>query len=414
MVTPIRAVPLTYAELKADIEGGVYPHERSWIDFKRRLYPENGDAAARDKVSQELARDMASMAERGGFLIYGVKEDKARHTFTVDEMPLPVGLHETVDAVARDRITPPLTVVPTLVPDPGTGNTAGFLVVEIPESPDSPHMTDFTYWGRSETGRVRLGDDQVERLIIARTRRYQRLPEEMRATAEVDPLRGSNRWVSHFYFTAVPTRGWPEMFAGYTRDPEARTRLLHRCAELERQIGSVGKNQRPWPTVLGGFVKTRRTQKVPAGWLDTWPGQTVEGKGWTIGVDDDGPVRLIDLAAGTGSPPGPASDFLDEVRVLYRARDMIRLTAALADDVSYAGNWLIGIFLDGLYGCRSRLTDPDDETGSFEDYDYSSGTQATGLQLRSQAELITSRLLRKLLRGLGTEFLLAQPPFGQD
>jgi hypothetical protein len=39
--------------------------------------------------------------------------------------------------------------------------------------------------------------------------------------------------------------------------------------------------------------------------------------------------------------------------------------------------------------------------------------RATGLQLRSQAELITSRLLRKLLRGLGTEFLLAQSPFGQ-
>lgn len=410
----MRAVPLAYAALKAGIEGGAYPHERSWIDFKRRLYPENGDAAARDKVSQELARDMASMAERGGYLVYGVKEDKARHTFTVDEMPLPVGLHETVDAVARDRITPPLTVVPTLVPNPGTGNTEGFLVVEIPESADSPHMTDFTYWGRSETGRVRLGDDQVERLIIARSRRYERLPEGMRATTEVDPLAGSSRWVSHLYFTAMPTRGWPEMFARYASDSEARTRLLHRCTELERKIRLAGHDERPWPTVLGGFAKTRRTQKVPAGWLDTWPGQAVEGKGWTIGVDDDGPIRLIDLAAGTGSPPGPASDFLNEPRVLYRTRDMIRLTAALADDVGYLGNWLIGVSLDGLYGCRSRLTETGDESGSFQDYDYSSGTQATGLQLRSQAELITCRLLRKLLRGIGTEFLLARQPFGQD
>jgi hypothetical protein len=30
---------------------------------------------------------MASMAEPGGYLICGVKEDKARHDFTVDEMP---------------------------------------------------------------------------------------------------------------------------------------------------------------------------------------------------------------------------------------------------------------------------------------------------------------------------------------
>ena len=306
----MRAVPVTYAELVAAIHGGIYPRERTWIDFKRRLYPETGDAAVREKVSQELARDMASMTECGGFLIYGVKEEKAKHTFVVDEMPLPVGLHETVDAVARDRITPPLTVIPTLLPNPGTGNITGFLVVEIPESPDSPHMTDFTYWGRSETGRVRLSDDQVEWLIIARTQRHQRLPEQMRATAEVDPFRGADRWVSHFYFTAVPTRGWPEMFAHYTRDSQARTRLLRRCSELEREISKADHDKRPWQTVLGGFAKTRRTQKVPAGWLDTWPGQAVEGKGWTVGVDDDGPVRLIDLeAAGSGRPRASALRF---------------------------------------------------------------------------------------------------------
>ena len=89
MATPMRAVPTTYTELAAAIDGGVYPHERNWIDFKRRLYPEKGNAAARDKVSTELARDMDSMAEVGGFLIYGVKENKINHTFTVDEMPLP-------------------------------------------------------------------------------------------------------------------------------------------------------------------------------------------------------------------------------------------------------------------------------------------------------------------------------------
>lgn len=163
VATPMRSVPLTYRKLADAIQAGVYPRERSWIDFKRRLYPERNEAAdgvAREKVSQELARDMASMAELGGFLVYGVKEDKAKHTFTVDEMSLPVGLHETVDAVARDRITPPLSVVPTPVPNPENPAT-GFLVVEVPESPDSPHMADFTYWGRSETGKVRVHDGFV-------------------------------------------------------------------------------------------------------------------------------------------------------------------------------------------------------------------------------------------------------------
>jgi hypothetical protein len=120
VTTPPRSVPLTYRELAAALQAGVFPRERSWIDFKRRLYPEGadaGDGPARERASLELAKDLASMAVLGGYLVYGVKEDKARHLFEVDDMQLPVGLHETVDAVARDRITPPLSVVPTLAPN---------------------------------------------------------------------------------------------------------------------------------------------------------------------------------------------------------------------------------------------------------------------------------------------------------
>jgi hypothetical protein len=95
---------------------------------------------------------MASMAEVGGFLVYGVKENKVKHTFTIDEMDLPVGLHETVDSVARDRFTPPLSVVPSLLPNPAT-KTTGFLVVEIPESPDSrTRPTSRTGAGRRPAG----------------------------------------------------------------------------------------------------------------------------------------------------------------------------------------------------------------------------------------------------------------------
>jgi hypothetical protein len=124
-------------------------------------------------------------------------EDKANHHVEVCEMNLPVGLHETVDAVARDTITPALSVVPTLVPNPAT-RTSGFLVVEIPQSPDAPHMADSIYWGRCETGKIRLTDDQVERLILARSRQPERLREAMQATVACDPLpdRGP---ASHFY-----------------------------------------------------------------------------------------------------------------------------------------------------------------------------------------------------------------------
>ena len=109
IVATMRSVPVTYNELAASIDADTYPSERTWIDFKRRLYPDDaGDKEGRAKVSLELAKDMASMAVLGGVVIYGVAENKAKHLFVVDPMSLPVGLHETVDAVARDRITPPL------------------------------------------------------------------------------------------------------------------------------------------------------------------------------------------------------------------------------------------------------------------------------------------------------------------
>jgi hypothetical protein len=49
MPTPMRSVPLDYDELSAAIKAGAFPHERNWIDFKRRLYPvaiSDTDAAA--------------------------------------------------------------------------------------------------------------------------------------------------------------------------------------------------------------------------------------------------------------------------------------------------------------------------------------------------------------------------------
>ena len=417
----MRSVPLIYRELADAIQAGLYPQERTWIDFKRRLYPE-GDAAAdgtaREKVSQELARDMASMAELGGFLVYGVKEDKVKHSFTVDEMPLPVGLHETVDAVARNRITPPLTVVPTLVGNPEYPTT-GFLVIEIPDSPDAPHMADFTYWGRSETGRVRLSDDRVEQLITARVRRFERLSEEMQATIDVDPILPDHRQLSHFCFTAVPTHGWSDMFCQYTSDYQGRMKLIQYCVSLAMAIHQADGDQRP-TIAFRGLQDQRRTQRVAAGWATTWAGEASEGRGHrTVGVDDDGPIRYINLGAARtlGTEPNTRKLICD-LHLLHETRDMIRLVAALAEDVGYSGSWLFGVQLERLAGHVSEVADPYSggilaRANVFEAPGYSASTRASALEIRDKPGAITGRLMRKLLRGLGTEVFLSQPPFDQ-
>jgi hypothetical protein len=417
MTMPIRSVPLAHAELAAAITGGVFPRERQWIDFKRRLYPEAGappGGAAREKVSEELARDMASMAEAGGFLVFGVKEDKAQHTFEVDEMDLPVGLHETVDAVARNRITPPLTVSPVLVPNPAV-RTKGFLVVEIPESPESPHMTDYTYWGRSETGRIRLSDERVERLMLARGRLEDQLAEHMASTADADPVSAGDRRETHFYFTAVPTRRWPDMLARYTVGDEAQMRLaglVHRLAEETRRADRTGRSIAY--SRVGGY---RRSQRVEGLWMNSWDGAAVEGRGRAVGVDDGGTVRYISLATTGRWTADPSPSFVREWDLLFQAGDMIRLVAVLAAEIGYRGTWALGVEADRLRGLESGITDVSRiersaANGGYDADGYSRSTRASFLELCDRPYEVVSRLMRPLLRGLGTEYLLSAPPFG--
>jgi hypothetical protein len=412
----MRSVPLTYSELATLIGAGAYPWERTWIDFKKRLYPDDpSNGKGRAETSLELARDMASMAVLGGYLVYGVDEDKSKHRFTVDAMKLPVGLHETVDAVARSRITPPLNVSPFLVPDLDD-TTRGFLVIEIPPSPDAPHMVEGIYWGRSETGKVRLIDADVERLILARSRRVEYLADAMMATARSDPAPSSQ--YCHFYFTAVPATGWPDMLADHARDRASRRRLGQLCINLLSEIErTAGGSQRRPAVAFEYMINDWRSQEVAAGWLSTWAADPKEDGGRALGVDDDGPVRYMNLGASGRLSVNNSVLFVRDLNLLFETWDMIRLIAALSDEIGYRGSWRFGVQLDHFGGHMSQVNDP--AMGfvagagiTWKAADYSRTTKATALEVGQKSTLVADRLLRQLLRGLGTEDLLNQPPFG--
>src|SRR6266568_1455287 len=310
----------------------------------------------------------------------------------------------------------------TPVPNPAD-RTRGFLVIEVPASPDSPHMVDGTYWGRSETGKVRLSDHEVERLILGRNSYSSRIAEAMHQTAESDPI--TLPWQGcHFYFTAVPATGWADMFADYTLDHASRMKLSQFCASLVGVAAKGETMQRPRPVAFEDMSNVWRSQKVQAGWVGSWSAHPQDGGGRAVGVDDDGTVRYMNLGPyGPGSPvlygdtshaPGPR--FVREINVLFETWDMIRLVAALSDAVRYRGSWLIGVDLDHLGGHMSQLSDFSSGFISgpgivWEKAGYTEATRASALQIREKATEVTARLLRKLLRGLGTEVLLSRAPF---
>ena len=109
---------------------------------------------------------MASLAILGGFLVYGVKEDKAKHLFTVDEMQLSVGLSRDSWKRSPAAGLAPVDHRATLLPNPADP-TRGFLVIEI-TSPTRPTWRTVATGAGLKTGKIRLSDNEVERLILAR------------------------------------------------------------------------------------------------------------------------------------------------------------------------------------------------------------------------------------------------------
>ena len=88
-------------------------------------------------------------------------------------------------------------------------------------------MVGDVYYGRSETGKVPLPDDEVERLILLRGQVEGRLRREMVVTREsADPIAQWLDRVSHLYLTALPTQPWPEMFLSQTQNRAARMSFL--------------------------------------------------------------------------------------------------------------------------------------------------------------------------------------------
>jgi hypothetical protein len=425
---PPREVPLHYADLRDAVNNGVFPAERHWIDFKRELYPAPqppGGPQWKPKsnaaVHEELARDLASLGPQGGFLIFGVDEDKARHTFTVVDMPLPVQLDQTIDQIARDRITPPLTAIPTPIPNPNKPDT-GLLVVEVPESADAPHMVNGVYYGRSETGKIQLDDAAVERLIQRRGKSNDRLHAAMATTVAADTEPDTEP--AHSYFTALPTQSWPGLFLEHTRDHPARTNFIGLVTgfgnDFARQDGARSDQR-----AVGDLRDTRRTQHPRGASFHNYPLRTDPGgvPRRLIGLEDDGTVRFIDLAAGTcrngdhpadaerkqrGYPPisTPGNDrcVVYDEQLWWYTLDMVRLVGRLCELHRYRGSWLLGAELHRTLGRWSSLR----PSAGCDTDELSNTRRASAKELIDKPRDVAAELIRPLFRDLGSEAELDQ------
>ncbi|SDC95930.1 Putative DNA-binding domain-containing protein [Glycomyces harbinensis] len=150
-------IPTSEAALQQAIANGTF-EENHHVEAKREF-------ATGSAKNKEMARDLAGLAIDGGVLIIGVAELKDIQSWRCEPLPLQ-GLGERIEQVVQQLIHSPLPVRARTFPAAGDP-TLGYVAVEVPASPQAPHMVDNIYYARGEKTKRRLGDAEVRTYLAA-------------------------------------------------------------------------------------------------------------------------------------------------------------------------------------------------------------------------------------------------------
>ncbi len=125
------------------------------LEYKREL----------DKKNEEIAKDISAFANTsGGTIIYGIGEDGGLPTSIswIDGEKT----KERIENIILDKIQPrvkDVVINPILNPD---NSQKAIFVVNIPESPDAPHMVDHRYYRRYNFQSIPMEDYEVKDAIF--------------------------------------------------------------------------------------------------------------------------------------------------------------------------------------------------------------------------------------------------------
>lgn len=136
--------------------------------------------------NQEIAKDVAAMANDGGVLIYGIDEDTQGRPTVLHPIPL-AGQPERITSIVQTSIAEPPRIVISTIPT-AADPTRGYIVVVVPASERAPHMVvvkgDNRYYGRTATGNTPLSEAEVARLY--ERRQHWQVDREVLLTEEVE------------------------------------------------------------------------------------------------------------------------------------------------------------------------------------------------------------------------------------
>jgi hypothetical protein len=374
--------------------------EHRGLDVKQEV----GDT---DSPRRETARDLASFAIDGGSLLIGVKEDKATGTFSVSPIRLAGGA-ERIEQIGVTRVEPPLFVQVRDIPS-SQGEGIGYLWVEIPPSPQAPHMVDGKYWGRIDRTKGRLTDAQVVELHSQRQPVDDRVSALLQEEINRDPVPMADAREGHLYLVADPLSAPPSAALPFLRprDPQSLTQLIIAC---EDQLGARTRDAEPTPSAAHALKVRAEGLAMTSLWrsgaraLDE---SSPEASMLDIEFREDGGIRAV---MGRMTDISRASQVICDGLAVAYSRRLLRWATAYGDAFGYSGQWAFGVAANRLAGLSSSVFQDYRLIGEPSIYDaesYRSTTSATTQELKAQPWEVAERLVGKLVRALTTDVFYA-------
>lgn len=331
-------LPKTEKEIVDAVTSGSL-EESSIFDAKKELPSKN----------LEIAKDIASMANDGGTIIFGIDEDENKRLTILNPIPLS-GQAERIDNIVRTSIAEPLQIQINSIPT-SKDQTKGYLVIFIPPSERAPHMVvvkgDNRFYGRSATGNVPLLEGEVARLYARRDKteidRMRFLDNEI-ATCPLEP----NQNFAYMYLFARPVFAKEGFFDAIFKGGKNFQTILN---DLIAQVYSDKVYQHKYSPDF----------KPPVFWK-----QRVDGLFGQMGNESSNPERIpaqtlnlqIDFNGNCHLFCGRAGEKISEKQPFYIFTGIvagltirfINLVAKLNELSAYIGMVDIGVGLTGLKG----------------------------------------------------------------
>lgn len=411
-------IPSSVTELRQAVEDGL--EESPWLDGKRQL----GSAA-------EAAKDVASMANEGGVLIFGVAEDADGRLAELAPIENLGGFEERIANAVRDLVhNPPAMTVTALREDDDEDLNRGYAVVVVPRSPLAPHLVEGRregrFYGRTGTTTSRLTGAQIEMLLARRLA----ISLDMHATLE-----SASHWrheppalsrdvgqLTVVVDPSVPSGGVVQRAAGEQHPPFFLSRLFHEVIDARLHPQNDGHALR-WASEEGRWQIGADIYATVGEFGSDRPHVTVE-----VEVGRNGRVIVRSRGAVEFAPP-PNRPTQDPITlcVEWVVGPMTVWTLAAAGQLFTRAGMLgqvhVGVRVDGLREARSwslaanrSIVGGIPQSASMLESTYVRHEATTSVGLRDDPVGPATRLLGHLLEALtqGADYPTAFDPLNFD